>query len=320
MKRYRAYIVGLGRIGMGYDVGLDATRYVLSHARALATHPAFELVGGFDPDAERRGAFAREYGRPVDDDLASGLGRHGPELVVLAAPTMVHAALLSEVLARSRPIAVLCEKPLAYDAAEARQMEAECQARGVRLFVNYIRRSEPGAVEVGRRLQSGAIQTPVKGTAWYTKGFLHNGSHFVDLLLQWLGPVRDAALLDPGRQCGAHDREPDVRIRFDRGSVLFLAGRHEDYEHCEVDLLAPNGRLRYEGAGATITWTPRDDKARLLRTAGEAVPTDMDRYQWHVAGQLAIAMDAGAAHLCTGIEGVQLLETMTTMVGPGGAR
>ena len=62
-------IVGLGRIGMGYDAEGDGDSSVRSHARAFGSHPAFHLVGGVDPDPRRRQRFERELGPRAFPDL-----------------------------------------------------------------------------------------------------------------------------------------------------------------------------------------------------------------------------------------------------------
>ena len=42
-------IVGLGGIGMLYDLKLPEAEYVQSHVRAFFLHPDFEIVGAVDP-------------------------------------------------------------------------------------------------------------------------------------------------------------------------------------------------------------------------------------------------------------------------------
>ena len=87
-----ALIVGLGQIGMGYDLNHDPQKYVSTHARAFQCHPGYQLVGGVDPDAERRRLFETHYQCPVYDDVASAMESLRPDVVAVATPTAVHAA------------------------------------------------------------------------------------------------------------------------------------------------------------------------------------------------------------------------------------
>lgn len=193
----KCLIIGLGQIGMGYDLTLDTVKAVYCHARAFSLHPAFELIGAVDPSATQRDLFKNHYCLPAYSDTASALKAETAGVVVIASPTVQHGAVLSEVLSHSTPNAILCEKPLSYDLAEAREMVEACEGAGVMLFVNYMRRADPGVIEVKKRIESGKIASPIKGFAWYSKGFLHNGSHFFNLLEFWLGAFVKAKVLDP---------------------------------------------------------------------------------------------------------------------------
>ncbi len=308
-------IAGLGQIGMGYDLHLDPAGYVYSHARAFSLHPDFRLIAGVDQDAQRCATFAKAYQCPAYADVADALHHHQPELVVIAVPTHLHGRVLQRVLEQSNPRAILCEKPLSYDLQEARDMALACAARGVRLYVNYMRRSTPGAIEIKRRLDSGEIATPVKGVAWYSKGFLHNGSHFFNLLEYWLGPMQRSAVLNRGRLSNDNDGEPDVLVTFLRGEIAFLAAWEDAFSHHTLELLSRNGRLRCERGGEQLQWeTARADPQfpgyTVLSGSRETIQSGMERYQWLVAEQLARALNGRDAHLCSSADALQTLAAM----------
>jgi predicted dehydrogenase len=311
-------IVGLGRIGMRYDLELD-THYVYTHARAFTGHTAFRLVAGVDADATARGDFERVFRTPAYERLDEALATHVPELVVIALPTDQHAGALERVLECTRTRVVLCEKPLAYDVADARRMVDACAARGVGLFVNYMRRSDPAVVEVARRIAAGALGAPLKAVVWYSKGFLHNGSHFFNLLELWLGPMRDGFVMRSGRPTTDCDSEPDVYATFERGGAVFLAAWEEAYSHYTVELVSSRGRLRYEQEGRRVEWQcaqtdPQFSGYTVLATDAERMASGFDRYQWYVADELAKSARAERAHLCSGADALRTLEAMTEIL------
>ena len=312
-------VVGLGQIGMGYDLALPPEAHVFTHARAFQRDPGFALVAGVDPDAGRRETFTRVFGCPAYDELAMALEAHLPSLVVIAGPTPLHLPMVRAALALPSTRCIVCEKPLAYDLAEARAIVEECEAAGVALFVNYMRRSDPGVVEIRRRLESGAIATPVKGVAWYSKGFLHNGSHFFNLLEYWLGPMQGATVLDRGRLWDGYDPEPDVQVRFADGTIVFLAAREEAFSHYAVELLSTSGQLRYEQGGERIEWRssgpdPHFAGYTILQQTSESIATGMDRYQSHVVAQLGRALAGQDAQLCSGRDALQTLVSMHSLM------
>jgi predicted dehydrogenase len=305
----RVAIVGLGQIGLRSDLGLDAATHVYSHARAFASHPAWTLVAGVDQVAANRSLLEQHYGVPASPWLA-GLAPLAPDVVAIAVPTLAHEAVLERVLQHCRPRAILCEKPLSYDLAASQSMVRACDEAGVDLYVNYVRRADPAVTQVRQRLQDGAILGPVRGVCWYSKGVHNNGSHFIDLLQYWLGPVSGQQILQPGRRLG-QDGEPDFLLRFAAGEVVFLAAREEDFSHYTVELVARNGRLRYDLGGEQVWWqaatsTPEAPGYVVLDPRPEPLPADLPRIQWHVAGQLARALGGESSSLCSASQALSL--------------
>jgi predicted dehydrogenase len=311
---HQVLLVGLGGIGMGYDLELGE-EFVYSHARAISGHPSFALAAAVDPDPSRRQTFERAYGRPAFAGLAEALRQHRPDVVIVATPTAAHGATVTAVLAAHTPKAVLCEKPVAPGLAEARALIELCRDRGVALYVNYIRRSVPGFIEVARRIAAAQIQAPVKGTMWYSKGLLHNGSHLVNVLQAWLGPVQRAEVLDRGRSLADGDAEPDARLIFRDGAVVVLAAREEQFTHSAIELVAANGRLRVEQGGFRIEWQPVAADPEfpgyaVLSPSVEALTTGMERYQAHVVTELAAALAGRPAALCSGNDALDTMESI----------
>ena len=181
--------------------------------------------------------------------------------------------------------------------------------------MNFFRQAEPGVEEIRARLADGRIGSPLKGVVWYSKGMFNSGVHFLGLLQDLLGEVTAVNVINPGRLWRGSDPEPDVEIAFAAGQVVFLTAREENFFHNTVELVAPNGRLRYELGGALIFWQGVEENAWFegytqLSQSTETIPADFDRIQWHVTEQLAVALEGRAAQLCTGVEALQIQKTL----------
>jgi predicted dehydrogenase len=316
--KYKVLLIGLGQVGMGYDLNINDPEVVTSHAKAFAGHPDFELVGGIDPDAKTHTLFSRRYGVWAGSDLVEGLSMLKPEVVIIASPTQYHAESVRLALRHSKPRIILCEKPLSYKLEEAEVMVADCRAAGCLLYVNYLRRVEPGVLEVKRRLQDGSIALPLKGVLWYSKGLLHNGSHFSNLLEFWLGPVESFKIINSGRVCGDMDFEPDVHVKFKFGEVCFLAAKDEYFSHHEIQLVASNGCLRYEQGGAKIIWQatqmdPDFPEYIVLSTSGEKIATQANKLQWHVSDNVSACLSGRPSALCSGEDALETLKWLLKM-------
>jgi predicted dehydrogenase len=319
----RCLVIGLGQIGAGYDIDAPADGGIYTHARAASLHPAFKLVGGVDPLAAQRGRFNGRYGVAAFASIAEAMEALSPHIVAIATPADTHLEHVREVLAAGRPEVLLCEKPLALSEADGEQLVRLCDEAGTRLFVNFIRRSEPGAVEVARRIATGTIQAPLKGAFWYSKGLYNNGSHFINLLQYWLGNVREMVVLDKGRRWAGVDPEPDVRLVFERGTVVLQAAREEAFSFYGGEFVSASGRLVYGSGGSSIAWqgVVRDDNFAgysVLSPVVENIHNDMDRYQWHVYEQLSRCISGQAHELCSGGEALATLRVVSAIAGPYG--
>ena len=314
----RCLIVGLGQIGMGYDYDVQGEAQVYTHARAISLHPAFALAGGVDPSDQQRVRFEAKYSALAFADLGRAMQEVRPDCVIIATPPELHRAHVEMILDAHTPRVLVCEKPLALTQADGEAIVALCEAAGVALFVNYIRRSEPGALEVLRLLEAGQIATPLKGAFWYSKGLLNNGGHIINLLELWLGALSGYTLVEKGRRWITDDPEPDVHLRFARGSVALSAAWEEAYSFCGGELVSPSGRLVYAEGGEAISWqgtVPHEKFADYTRLSGDrqTIHNDMDRYQWHVYEQLARFLAGDSYHLCTGRQALTTLNIVTAI-------
>jgi len=130
----------------------------VTHVRALrAAGFVVEALVGRDParTAER----ARQFG--IDNastSLAEALARPGVDAVTVATPPHTHAPLVLEALAAGKH--VLCEKPFAKDAAEARAVLAAAEQAGVVHLLGTEFRWDAGQATLARVIAAGEIGEP----------------------------------------------------------------------------------------------------------------------------------------------------------------
>jgi predicted dehydrogenase len=114
---------GVGIVGCGNIAG--------PYARSLAEHDDVDLVAATDVDPVRARAFAAEHGVRAHDSLESLLADAEVEVVVNL--TVHHAHFAVTKLALEAGKHVYSEKPMALEAAEARELVALARRQGLRL-------------------------------------------------------------------------------------------------------------------------------------------------------------------------------------------
>ncbi|NLT23685.1 MAG: Gfo/Idh/MocA family oxidoreductase [Syntrophorhabdus sp.] len=319
MKKYRAAIIGLGQIGQGFDYDRLDDAVVATHASGYTYHPGYELVGAVDPDGAQRKRFEEKFRRPSFVDMSSLMAESNPEVFSIATPAAQHLSVFVDIM-RYRPAAVLCEKPIAASVADGRKMQAMAEECGCALAVNYMRRYEPGSVEVRRTIAERELGEVFKGAVWYSKGLVNNGSHFVDLLRYWLGDVDEVKITDQGRKWNGTDPEPDLCLKFNGVPIYLLAGREELFSIGKMELMCERGSIVYADSGNLIevrrTYpSPLFKGYMLLSPETKVVPTDLRRYQLHVLEALYRHLTCGETLNSDGTSATQTLEVIECVCG-----
>ncbi|MFI5952548.1 Gfo/Idh/MocA family oxidoreductase [Cryptosporangium sp. NPDC051539] len=144
----RVGVIGAGAMGAG-------------HATTIATSvPGARVVAIHDPDPGRATAVAGPLEARTTPTAPDLIGADDVDAVIVASPDFTHADLVLACLAAGKP--VLCEKPLAETAADARKIVEAELATGRRLVqVGFMRRYDPGYVELKNVLAAGVPGEPL---------------------------------------------------------------------------------------------------------------------------------------------------------------
>jgi len=181
------------------------------HAPGFARHPAFQLAGVASGSIENAKNLASEFAIPyAGDDWKRMLEEVEADLVSVAVPVDLHYPATRAALERGRH--VLCEKPFAMNVAEARELAALADTKGLVNVVNHEFRHFPARETLTRKIREGALgrvehvmirdripgwaRNPARRITWLTDkkrggGYLGAlGSHHIDQLILWGGPIR----------------------------------------------------------------------------------------------------------------------------------
>jgi len=323
LRKFSAAIIGLGKVGQGYDYDYDHVddSYIKTHATGFSFHGAFDLVAAVDPDVLQCKRFEGKFKCPAYQDVQTMLSLHHPQVISISTPTNLHYQVFQEIV-NNKPEAVLCEKPISDSLKNARHMLELAEENECALLVNYTRRFDPGVILLKKTIQNGEIGEIYKGTAWYSKGFLNNGSHFVDLLVFLFGGVKEIKVIDRGRRWDGQDPEPDVYIRFGDTAVFFLAAREECFSLFDLELVGTKGMIRYTEGGASIEVRqnqPHPDYSgyKILNQKKRIIQSCMKRCQWNVLenlNQFLIGEDSLNSDGRSAIETMEVVENVFSLL------
>lgn len=288
-------MVRVGVIGASF-----ARKAYLPAFRHIADAEVVALASATTSSAQ---AAAAAFGVPhAYDDWERMLASHEFDLVCIATPTDMHAPMTLAAL--DAGAAVLCEKPTAMNADEARRMRDRAQALGRIGVLGHELRFNPNRRKVAKLVTSGAIgEVRHAHIANVTSGWSDpasrplndwwslaergggrlgaNGSHQVDLLRWWFGEavavLGRAVTMVPDRT----DPETGESWTATADDVVHMVLEHERTPFADVFL---SGVARHNldnvtqifGSEGTILLTNSDERLLLGRPGGEFEDISID--------------------------------------------
>jgi predicted dehydrogenase len=142
--------LGAAVVGTGFGV--------ITHLRALRA-AGFEVHALVGRNEEKAATRARMFDVGYSSNsLSSALALPGVDVVSIATPPHTHASIALEAIAAGKH--VLCEKPFAANAAEARTMAEAAEQAGVVHLLGTEFRFATGQAHLTRAIAEGAIGTP----------------------------------------------------------------------------------------------------------------------------------------------------------------
>jgi predicted dehydrogenase len=267
--------LNVGIIGLGMGFG---------HGKIYRTHPSVRLQCVADPDADRLRERGGELGvENLYTDALEMLQKEDLDLVSIATPNKFHHPYA--LAAFDEGCHVLCEKPMAMNAAQAREMLEASKKAGKRLMINFAYRFRDVSWAMKKQVESGLLgEIYYARTLWNRRRGLPRfggwfgqkelsgggplidlGVHRLDLALWLMGYPKPAWILasayDPiatdlaKRENKVYDVEDmaAAHIRFENGASLSLeaswASNIRDAEEMETRLLGTKAGLIQRNVG-----------------------------------------------------------------------
>ena len=275
----------------------------LEHLPGLRSRADVEVTALCGRDPARLAALADRFGVPDRfTDWQELIARGGLDLVAIATPNVLHHPMA--LAAIERGLHVICEKPLAMTAAQARGLAAAARARRVATLTFFTHRAVAAAARMKRLVDEGFLGRIAHASAVYftashlkagkpaswrmrraeagTGVFGDIGSHVIDLLRwclgdfarvcsQWLTATRErpGGAVDGDEAC-SFLAQLDTGVQCVIQASKLVAGRGNFQR---VELFGDRGSLIYEaepgveGDWVGRLWEGRPDRAGLVPVA-----------------------------------------------------
>ena len=183
-NKIKTILIGFGRIAYGYNI--YNKKNILTHYKALKNNKRFSLIGVIENDNMRREKYSKKLKLKTFKKLSEIKGKLFPKFAIISSNTNSHLNLIKDILQYHPSIKIiLCEKPMGSNFLKAKKIVDDCKKKKVKLFVNYMRISDPGVNKVKRIIKK-KFHSQIKGTVFYDGSTLNQASHLINLIQLWL--------------------------------------------------------------------------------------------------------------------------------------
>ena len=271
----------MGVVGLGIGVG---------HISGFQEHSHADVVAICDVNPERLSAAAKEYGIAEKFTDASQMFREAKlDAVSIATPNNLHAPLTIEALKNG--IHVLCEKPMAMNAAEASQMLAAAKQAKRNLMINFSFRFSPMSYALKEQVDAGLLGDIYFGrTVWHRRyGFPGFGGWFSNKQLAGGGPLIDLGVHRLDLALWLMGYPEPIAVSGATYNILAAQKARQDHKPCTVEDLAC-GLIKFDNGASLIleaSWAahikPREEMlTQLCGTKGGLIQRNIeDSYKFY---------------------------------------
>jgi predicted dehydrogenase len=237
---FSVVIFGAGNIASGYDKpGSGAT---LTHAHAIRENDQFVLTGFYDIDFQKAEEAARKWGvRALNNPEKA-------DIIVICTPDNFHLESVYQAVALT-PQLIILEKPIAKNINDAKEILQIAET--VPIQVNFTRRFSRDFQDLLVHINE--FGSFIAGSGLYGKGFIHNGSHMLDILCFLLGEIDNVIILNNFSDFYPDDPVKTARIILRNGGEFYMQGIDcSKYSIFELDLFFEKARIRILDGGYII--------------------------------------------------------------------
>ena len=249
---YRAVIIGCGKIGSEFADD-PKIKDIYTHAGAYVHCPDTELIAVCDKDQEKSERCKDRWHIPkFYTDYKMMISETNPDIVSVCTPDQTHFEIIQTILTSFNVKTIFAEKPLALNVNDAIDLVNLAEKKNVVLAVNYLRRYSDRFCSLRTYLHSDSFGSIQAINGYYTKGTLHNGTHWFDLARFLIGEFARVKGFDNLKE-QTEDPTFDTYAEFKNGASTYLHACDESkFSIFEMDILGSNGRISIKDFGNVI--------------------------------------------------------------------
>jgi len=237
-------IIGCGNIAGGYDSPYNTK--IRTHAHAFFKNESCNLFSFYDLSLSKAKKFSLIWGGNNYYDNLENFLKDNLDIVSICTPTITHLEIF-EKTAKYSPKIIWIEKPSSNSYQEIKKM-IKISKNNFEVWVNYFRKHVKEYINVKNELKAvGKIQHV---NCYYTKGFQHNGSHIIDLMIFFFGRILSFKVINQFKRDKFLD--VDLTLVTKKTEIFVKSLDYRNFELFEIDIIGSKGRIIIKERGSNI--------------------------------------------------------------------
>ena len=180
--KYKTLIVGLGKIGMMYNLDTLKKNYS-NHCDVFNSDKIFELLGGVDTNKIKRNIFDKKFSKPSFESLTKANIFLKPDIVVISVQTYKFESIFKEIYSlKIKPLIFILEKPGGLDYKKLNFFFRYCKKNNINILMNYTRNFSQRLKNISKFLSKEKLGTLKQININYKKGIYNSCSHYLSFI------------------------------------------------------------------------------------------------------------------------------------------
>jgi hypothetical protein len=292
-------IVGLGKIGLGYDI--FNKKNCLTLTNAFFKSQIFNFEFGVDNKKNNLKLLENNYLGIRGYNTINIFNEKKPEIVVVATPTETHYDVIKKILSFYSPKIILCEKPLSYSLLEAKKILTTCKVKKINLFINYQRISNPLFINLKKIISND--KDYAYGEIKFKKGIYVSASHFINLLLYFYKDVKKIYIKTKKKKT-YKDYQFNFDLEFNNAYFKFIFSDYNKFK-----LISSNINISISDRYKSFIY-----KKKELYSLSRYNNFFKKKYQYFVINEIENFLQKKKFNLCNGIEALKTEKVLNKLI------
>tara|TARA_Y100000996_G_C22477235_1_gene624693 strand:- start:181 stop:1113 length:933 start_codon:yes stop_codon:yes gene_type:complete len=306
----KAALIGCGRIGYSFEkdkISGDS----LSHFHELNKNEDIQLEAVVDSEFETIQHISNKYKIRTYRDHQELIKSHNLDLIVIATPDETHFDIAIDVLKNS-PKLVFIEKPLAKNTEQVNNIINLYKKNNIKIMVNFSRRFFDPFMTWKEMISNSSLV--IKNIILkYTGTLIHNGIHFLDLMIYFFGRPDSTISLSNNKEY------PTFELNYSKFSfkVLFIGLGNLSASIEEIDIIHENGRFKVNNTGISSYVISSDPNYKGFKIFGnkKVVVDNSSKAIKNAYNNIVDSIQNGASLISPGSDSNLSMEIVNKIIG-----